>query len=170
MWEPVVPDVPCVAITGKQVVSVTVLTFFSQSIFAIQFFLIKNILKVQQLYFCLFSYIYVFKKCSIILEYMVLVVHQSAVIQICVVRQKMPYNVLYIRSIIRGMHVYRLFVCLIVFNASFNTISVIYIDGENRRTRRKPPTSRKWSHCQTLSHSVVHLALIDIRTHNISWW
>jgi hypothetical protein len=34
----------------------------------------------------LFSYIYVLKKCRIILEYMVLVVRQSAVIQICVVR------------------------------------------------------------------------------------
>ena len=65
---------------------VTVLTFFSQSIFAIQFFLLKIILKVQQLYFFLFSYIYVLKKCIIILEYMVLVVRQSAVIQICVVR------------------------------------------------------------------------------------
>jgi len=65
---------------------VTVLTFFSQSIFAIQLFLLKNILKVQQLYFFLFSYIYVLKKCTIILEYMVLVVRQSAVIQICVVR------------------------------------------------------------------------------------
>jgi hypothetical protein len=65
---------------------VTVLTFFSQSIFAIQFFLLKIILKVQQLYFFLFSYIYVLKNCRIILEYMVLVVRQSAVIQICVVR------------------------------------------------------------------------------------
>ena len=65
---------------------VTVLTFFSQSIFAIQLFLLKNILKVQQLYFFLFSYIYVLNKCTIILEYMVLVVRQSAVIQICVVR------------------------------------------------------------------------------------
>jgi hypothetical protein len=70
----------------EEVMPVTVLTFFSQSIFAIQFFLLKIILKVQQLYFFLFSYIYVLKKCRIILEYMVLVVRQSAVIQICVVR------------------------------------------------------------------------------------
>jgi hypothetical protein len=34
--------------------------------------------------------------------------------------------------------------------------------GENHR-----PVA---SHCQTLSHNVVHLALIEIRTHNISEW
>jgi hypothetical protein len=36
----------------------------------------------------------------------------------------------------------------------------------NQRTRRKHrPVA---SHGQTLSHNVVHLALIEIRTHNIS--
>ena len=64
-----------------------------------------------------------------------------------------------------------LFVCLMVFNATFNNISVISwrsvllmeetgVPGENHR----PVTS----HRQTLSHNVVHLALIEIRTHNIS--
>ena len=64
-----------------------------------------------------------------------------------------------------------LFVCLMVFNATFNTISVIscrsvllveetVAHGENHR-----PVARHW---QTLSHNVVHLALMEIRTHNIS--
>ena len=64
-----------------------------------------------------------------------------------------------------------LFVCLIVFNATFNNISVIswrsflLVEktvglGENHRLVA--------SHWQTLSHNVVHLALIEIRTHNIN--
>ena len=63
------------------------------------------------------------------------------------------------------------FVCLMVFNATFNTISVISWrsvllveetggPGENHR-----PVASHW---QTLSHNVVHLVLIEIRTHNIS--
>ena len=63
------------------------------------------------------------------------------------------------------------FVWLVVFNAIFNNISVISWrsvllveetgePGENHR-----PVA---SHCQTLSHNVVQLALIEIRTHNIS--
>ena len=43
-------------------------------------------------------------------------------------------------------------------------VAVSFIGGGNRRTWRKPQT-RHW---QTLSHNVVHLALIEIRTHNIS--
>jgi hypothetical protein len=58
-----------------------------------------------------------------------------------------------------------LFVWLMVFNAIFNNISVISWrsvllveeTGENHR----PVTS----HWQTLSDNVVHLALIEIRTH-----
>jgi hypothetical protein len=47
-----------------------------------------------------------------------------------------------------------------VFNATLNNISVIivavsFIGGGNRRNRRKP----------TLSHNVVDLALMEIRTH-----
>ena len=64
-----------------------------------------------------------------------------------------------------------LFVWLMVFNTTFNNISVISLrsvllveetrgPGENHR-----PVA---SHCQALSHNVVHLALIEIRTHNIS--
>jgi hypothetical protein len=63
-----------------------------------------------------------------------------------------------------------LFVCLLVLNATFNNISVIswrsvlFVEetggpGENHR----PVASQR----PTLSHNVVHLALIEIRTHNI---
>ena len=62
-------------------------------------------------------------------------------------------------------------VCLVVFNATFNNISVISRrsvllvketggPGKNHR-----PVASHW---QTLSHNVVHLVLIEIRTHNIS--
>ena len=58
-----------------------------------------------------------------------------------------------------------------VFNTTFNIISVISwqsvllveetgVPGKNHQ----PVTS----HLQTLSHNVVHLTLIEIRTHNIS--
>ena len=64
-----------------------------------------------------------------------------------------------------------LIVCLMVFNATFNNIlaisyrSVLLVGdtgglGENHR-----PVASHW---QTLSHIVAHLALIEIRTHNIS--
>jgi hypothetical protein len=60
---------------------------------------------------------------------------------------------------------------LMVFNAAFNNISVISwrsvllmeetgVPGESHRTVAR--------HLQTLSHNVVLLALIEIRTHNIS--
>jgi len=62
-----------------------------------------------------------------------------------------------------------LFVCLMVFNATFNNISVISWrsvllveetggPGENHR-----PAESYW---QTLSRNAVHLDLIEIRTHN----
>jgi hypothetical protein len=59
---------------------------------------------------------------------------------------------------------YGLFVCLMVFNATFNIISVLLVEetrgpGENHR-----PVASHW---QTLSLNVVHLSLIEIRTHNI---
>ena len=61
--------------------------------------------------------------------------------------------------------------CLMVFNATFNNMSVIswrsvlLVDetegpGKNIRTVA--------SHSQTWSHNVVYLALIEIRTHNLS--
>jgi hypothetical protein len=60
---------------------------------------------------------------------------------------------------------------VMVLNATFNNISLISwlsvllveeikVPGENHR-----PAASHW---QTLSHNVVHLALIEIRTHNIS--
>jgi hypothetical protein len=42
-------------------------------------------------------------------------------------------------------------------------VAVSFIGGGNRRTRRKLP-----SHWQTISHNVVHLALIKLWTYNIS--
>ena len=67
-----------------------------------------------------------------------------------------------------GMHGIYIFVFLMVFNATFNNISVIswrsvLLVGETGENHR--PVA---SHSQTLSHNVVHLALIEIRTHNIS--
>ena len=57
-----------------------------------------------------------------------------------------------------------LFVCLMVFNATFNNISVLVEEtggpGENHR-----PVASHW---QALSHNVLHLALIEIQIHNIS--
>ena len=64
-----------------------------------------------------------------------------------------------------------LFVCLVVFNATFNYVSAISwrsvllveetgVPIENHRLVA--------SHGQTLSHNGVHLAPIEIRTHNIS--
>jgi hypothetical protein len=55
--------------------------------------------------------------------------------------------------------------CFMVFNVTFNNISVISVllieeTGENHR-----PVASHW---QTLSHNAVHLALRGIRTHNIS--
>ena len=64
-----------------------------------------------------------------------------------------------------------LFVCLMVFNATFNNISVIswrsvlsVEETEGPGENHRPATS----HWQTVSHNVVHLDLIEIRTHNIS--
>ena len=62
-------------------------------------------------------------------------------------------------------------VCFMVLSATFNNISVISWrsvllveetggPGENHR-----PVASHW---QTLSHNVVHLALTEIRIHNIS--
>jgi hypothetical protein len=64
-----------------------------------------------------------------------------------------------------------LFVCLMVFEATFNNSSAIWWrsvllveetswPGENHRSAA--------SHWQTFSHNIVHLASIEIRTHNIS--
>jgi hypothetical protein len=55
--------------------------------------------------------------------------------------------------------------CLMVFNDAFNNISVLLVE-ETRGARENHRLVT--SHCHTLSHNVVHLALIEIRTYNIS--
>jgi hypothetical protein len=58
-----------------------------------------------------------------------------------------------------------------MFNATFNNISVIswrsflLVEETGGREENHRPVASYW---QTLSHNVVHLALIEIRTHNIS--
>ena len=67
-----------------------------------------------------------------------------------------------------------LYVCLMVFNATFNNISVISWQSvllvEETGSTGEPRGNHQpdASHWQILSHNVVHLALIEIRTHNIS--
>jgi len=51
------------------------------------------------------------------------------------------------------------FVCLMVFNATFNNISLISLRSGLLVEKTVG---------QTLSHNVVHLSLIEIQTHNIS--
>ena len=58
-----------------------------------------------------------------------------------------------------------------VFNATFNNISVIslqsvlFVDENGAPGENHQLVESYW---QTLSHNIVHLALIEIRTHNIS--
>ena len=59
-----------------------------------------------------------------------------------------------------------LFVFFMVFNATFNNISVISWSGLLVEETGGPENHRPVaSHWQTLSQNVVHLALIEIRTH-----
>jgi hypothetical protein len=64
-----------------------------------------------------------------------------------------------------------MFVCLMMFNATFNNISVIswwsvlLVEETGGHGENCHPVTSHW---QTLSHNVVHLAIIGIRTHNIS--
>jgi len=63
-----------------------------------------------------------------------------------------------------------LFVCLMALNATFNNISVISWQSVLLVEETGGPCENHWpvaSHWQSLSHNVVHLALIEIRTHNI---
>ena len=61
-----------------------------------------------------------------------------------------------------------LFVCLMVFNATFNNISIIswrsvlLVEETGGPRENHRPVASHW---QTLPHNVVHLALITIRTH-----
>ena len=64
-----------------------------------------------------------------------------------------------------------LFVCLMVLNATFNNISVVswwsvlLVEETGGPLENHRPVTSHW---QTLLDNVVHLALIEIRTHNIS--
>ena len=64
-----------------------------------------------------------------------------------------------------------MFVCLVVSNATFNNISVIscrsvvLLEETGEREENHRPVASHW---QTLSHNVVHLALIENQTHSIS--
>ena len=61
-----------------------------------------------------------------------------------------------------------LFVCLVMFNATYNNISVIswrsvlLVEETGGPRENQRPVASHW---QTSSHNVVHLALIEIRTH-----
>jgi hypothetical protein len=65
----------------------------------------------------------------------------------------------------------KLFVCLMVFNATFNDIlviswrRVILVEETGGPRENQRPFASHW---QALSHNSVHLVLIEIRTHNIS--
>jgi hypothetical protein len=64
-----------------------------------------------------------------------------------------------------------LFVCWVVFNATFDNISVTSCRSVLLVEETRGPGENHWpvaSNWQTLSHNVVYLALIEIRTHNIS--
>ena len=98
--------------------------------------------------------------------YFISVISSTTVLKSIHVHVLHKSDIQYVKSLFTS-----LFACLMVFNATFNNISVISWrsvllvkdirgPGENHR----PVTS----HWQTLSHNVVHLALIEIRTHNIS--
>jgi hypothetical protein len=52
-----------------------------------------------------------------------------------------------------------------VFNATFNNIPVILVEETAVPLENQPPVASHW---QTFSHNVVHLVLVEIRTHNIN--
>ena len=65
----------------------------------------------------------------------------------------------------------KLFACFVVFNTTFNNISAILWRSVLLVVETGGPGENHWSvasHWQTWSHDVVHLAQIEIRTHNIS--
>ena len=92
--------------------------------------------------------------------------------------QKSPDSYIYIVRYydtapdVRGMELHPPpFYCLMVSNTTFNNISVIswgsvlLVEETGGPRENQQPVASPW---QTLSHNVVHLALIEIRTHNIS--
>jgi hypothetical protein len=54
---------------------------------------------------------------------------------------------------------------LMVFNATFINISVLLVEETKEPGKNHRPVASHW---ETLSHNVVHIALIEIRTSNIS--
>jgi hypothetical protein len=64
-----------------------------------------------------------------------------------------------------------MFVCSMVLNATFNNIlaiswrSILLVEETVVPVENHRPVVRHW---QTLSRNVIHIALIEIRTHNIS--
>jgi hypothetical protein len=75
-----------------------------------------------------------------------------------------PVKIISMRDYI---HIYCLFVCLVVFKATFNNISVISWRSVLLLEETGGPGKNHQhvaSHWQTLSHNVVHLALIEIQT------
>ena len=82
-----------------------------------------------------------------------------------------PYIYIYPYTFITRVGLYCLFVCLMVFNATFINISGISWRSVLLVEETGGPWENHWpvaSHWQTLSQNVVHLAMIEIRTHNIS--
>ena len=65
------------------------------------------------------------------------------------------------------------FVCLMVFSTTFNNISFISWQSVLLVEETGGPGENHWrpvaNHWQTLSHNNVHLALIEIQTHNINY-
>jgi hypothetical protein len=79
-------------------------------------------------------------------------------------------NIIHMTTSVR-MIKYNMFACLMVFNATFNNISfiswwsVLLVEETRGPGENHWPVASLW---QTLSHNVVHFALIEIRTYNIS--
>jgi hypothetical protein len=70
-----------------------------------------------------------------------------------------------------GLFILNMLVCLLVFNATFNNISVISWRSVSLVEETRGPGENHWpvvSNWQTLSHNVVHLVLMENWTHNIS--
>ena len=65
----------------------------------------------------------------------------------------------------RTAYNFEMFVYFLVFNATFNNISVLLVEETGGPRENHWPVTSHW---QTLSHNVVHLSLIEIPTDNIS--
>jgi len=134
-----------------------------------------------------FAKISVWQKLSITFKYMHIVhveknlsYHQLNFLVISIsfidqkyVKRKKNYWPTQINKLLNQFTEYRkiCFCLVMVFNATFNNISAISWRSVLLVEETGGPRENHWhvaSHWQTLSHNVVHLALIEIRTHNIS--